>query len=164
MTYERGICFVCFCHPEPQGSARGFPIQRQNGKMGVSITSDNRKLKPFRQAIAQTAMLAIDTRPFAAKHIPVRMEIDFYFQKPASAPKKRLFPVVKPDADKLARSIFDALTGIVFADDAQVIDCRVRKHYGTPERIEISAEIAESSTEDHPIPTHYESALSDIPF
>lgn len=140
---ERGITFVCYCHPEPQGSSRGFPIQRQNGEIGVSITSDNPKLKPFRHAIAQTAMLAVDTRPFARKHIPVRLAIDCYFQKPASVPKKRLFPVVKPDADKLARSIFDALTGIVFVDDAQVIDCRIRKHYGTPERIEISAAIVE---------------------
>lgn len=161
---ERGICFVCFCHPEPQGSARGFPIQRQNGKIGVSITSDNRKLKPFRHVIARTALAAIDVRPFAAKHVPVRMEIDFYFQKPASAPKKRLFPVVKPDLDKLARSIFDALAGIMFVNDAQVIDCRVRKHYGTPERIEISAEIARPSTEDNPNLMHYESALEDLPF
>ena len=28
-------------------------------------------------------------------------------------------PISKPDADKLARAVFDALTGVIYADDAQ---------------------------------------------
>jgi Holliday junction resolvase RusA-like endonuclease len=35
----------------------------------------------------------------------------------------------KPDIDKLARGVLDALSGVLFHDDAQVIDLRVGKRY-----------------------------------
>lgn len=136
-----GIEFICYCKPEPQGSAKGFPIMRGNGKMGVVITTDNKKLKPFRQAITQVALLALRdakvTAPVAEKHVPVKLEINCHFAKPPSTPKKRWFPVVKPDADKLARAILDALTGVLFADDAQVVELVIGKYYGTPERVAV---------------------------
>ena len=134
--------FVVYCHPQPQGSARGFPIRRANGKIGISITSDNPKLKPFRHISAQTAVMALREAggaiPFAGKHVPVRLKLDCYFQKPDSVSKKRLFPVVKPDVDKLLRAILDSWTGILFTDDAQVCAVEISKHYGVPERIEAS--------------------------
>jgi crossover junction endodeoxyribonuclease RusA len=46
--------------------------------------------------------------------------------------------VVKPDLDKVIRATCDALTGILYADDAQIVDTSARKHYGSPERVEIS--------------------------
>ena len=139
---SESVQFVCYCHPEPQGSARGFAFQRANGKLGVSITSDNKKLKPFRQSVTLEAIDAVaGIRPYFAKHVPVSMEIDCYFNRPPSAPKKRKFPVVKPDGDKLARSVFDACTGVVFVDDAQVVEHRVRKFYGSPERVEVRASL-----------------------
>ena len=39
------------------------------------------------------------------------------------------FPTTKPDALKLARSTEDALTGIVWHDDAQTADIVARKRY-----------------------------------
>lgn len=160
------VRFTCYCHPEPQGSAKGFPIRRANGKMGVSITTDNKKLKPFRHALTQLALeQSVEwVPPFAGKHVPVSLEAVCYFQKPPSAPKKREVPAVKPDSDKLARAILDALTGVLFADDAQVVDLIVRKRYGTPERVEVTVRLIGSTTEDNPKPSIYESALKDLPF
>ena len=51
----------------------------------------------------------------------------------ASAPRHM---AVMPDIDKLARCALDALTGIVFEDDAQVTELRLRKGFGEPERLE----------------------------
>ena len=162
-----GIQFICYVHPEPQGSAKGFPIRRANGKMGVSITTDNKKLKPFRHAITQVAMIALQeanaTTPLAGKHVPVSLEINCYFAKPPSAPKKRDYPAVKPDADKLARAIFDALTGVLFADDAQVVQLKIGKYYGTPERVEVTM-LALGTTEDHPVLSKTDEILRYIPF
>lgn len=43
-------------------------------------------------------------------------------------------PVTKPDVDKLARAVLDALTGHAFRDDSQVVDLHVVKAYSdTPE-------------------------------
>jgi Holliday junction resolvase RusA-like endonuclease len=45
--------------------------------------------------------------------------------KPSAPP----FPAVKPDVDKLSRAVMDALRGVVYADDAQVVAKVVSKHY-----------------------------------
>ena len=39
-------------------------------------------------------------------------------------------PAVRPDLLKLARAVEDALTGVLYADDAQVVIERLEKSYG----------------------------------
>ena len=79
---------------------------------------------------------------------PVVVTIGFYFARPrghygtgrnastvrAAAPARM---TTMPDVDKLARCALDALTGIVFRDDAQIVDLHAVKRYGEPERAEI---------------------------
>jgi Holliday junction resolvase RusA-like endonuclease len=128
------VQFTVYGKPVPQGSSRAFFVK----KLGRAvITSANAKLKPWRQMLSDTAQsLGV---PIIPKEIPVAMSLDFYFEKPASAPKKRIYPTVKPDTDKLIRSILDSLTGIVYVDDSQVVRFdHIEKHYGVPERCEIS--------------------------
>lgn len=129
---------VVYGRPEPQGSTRAFMPKR--GKFPV-VTSDNPKVKPYRQQIALTAM-AKGIRP-CAREASLSVKLSFYFTRPASA-KRRLDPVVKPDLDKLVRSVFDALTGVAFVDDAQITKLETGKDYGDPERTEI--EIIERRT------------------
>lgn len=40
-----------------------------------------------------------------------------------------VYPCSKPDVDKLARTVLDALTGIIWRDDAQVVSLEIRKFY-----------------------------------
>ena len=132
--------FVVYCRPQPQGSSRAF----YNKRMGRAIiTSDNSKLKPYRQEVTQTVLAELAARhlasPIAGKHIACWLELDFYLEKPASVPRRREYPVVKPDLDKLIRATKDALKGALYADDGQVVGLRrAEKHYGIPERVEIS--------------------------
>ena len=44
-----------------------------------------------------------------------------------------LRPTTKPDVDKVARAVLDALTSVVYVDDAQVVSLRIAKAYGSPE-------------------------------
>ena len=37
------------------------------------------------------------------------------------------------------------MTGVLYADDAQVVELSVRKHYGSPERVEVSVAVLEAS-------------------
>lgn len=46
-------------------------------------------------------------------------------------------PTVRPDATKLLRAVEDAMKGIVYRDDAQVVRQVAFKDYGHPERVEI---------------------------
>lgn len=66
---------------------------------------------------------------------PVFARIDFYFDRPKSVKAEN--KTTKPDVDKLLRSVLDALTGIAFKDDSQVVTCEVSKHFGSPARAEI---------------------------
>ena len=125
--------FTIYGRPEPQGSTRSFV---RNGK--IATTSDNKKLKPWRQQLSDTVFVESGCCPYVGKGLePITLTLDFYFQRPKSAPKKRTANTVKPDVDKLARACLDALTGIVYQDDAQVVAVTARKHYGLPERCEI---------------------------
>ena len=129
------ITFTVLGVPVPQGSMRGIVV---DGK--ARMLSDNEKTGPFRQEVGWCALRALEGReqPFCAKHVPVWVRIMFVFPKPVSAKKSRQRPVVKPDADKLIRSCFDAMKGIMWHDDAQIVSVLAQKYYGTPARAEIT--------------------------
>ena len=59
-------------------------------------------------------------------------------------------PTVMPDVDKLLRAVMDALTGVCYADDAQVVSVQVAKVYGETTYIEVR-DIAASSQQTLPI-------------
>lgn len=135
--FEERQIFRCivYVHPEPQGSAKAFVV----GKRAV-VTSDNKKLKPYRSEVTRVALShCVSPTPLAGKHVPVTLYVDFYIDRPQSAPKKRVGMIVKPDLDKLVRATLDALTGVIYVDDAQVVSINARKMYGSPERVEITA-------------------------
>lgn len=128
------LVFTVYGTPQPQGSSRAF---FRPGMKRPVITSDNPKNKPWRQELSGTAQhemgeLALIERPHA-----VRVEAFFYFDKPKSTPRAVNHKTTKPDLDKLARSLLDGLTGIVFEDDSQVTQCWVSKFFGSPARAEI---------------------------
>jgi Holliday junction resolvase RusA-like endonuclease len=139
----RHIEFTVYATPTPQGSMKGFVLPGKNGaKARAILTSDNSKLRPYRQEVTRSAMVVMSERgisePFAEKHVPVSVTMDFYITKPKSAPKKRTYHVVKPDLSKLVRAAEDSMTGVIYSDDAQIVAFSTRKHYGSPERVVIA--------------------------
>jgi crossover junction endodeoxyribonuclease RusA len=128
--------FTVFAKPEPQGSTRAFIPKGWNRAI---ITTDNAKLKPFRQEVAQTALAAMHEHgaQMAARGVPIALTLGFFFDKPKSVRKSVHRKTTKPDLDKLARAALDALTGIVYADDSQVDECHATKSFGSPVRLEI---------------------------
>lgn len=87
--------------------------------------------------MAAQAHQKMETRPWSG---PVDVALTFYLTRPKnhygtgrnaerlkqSAPS---FPAVHPDIDKLTRAVLDALTGICFEDDRQVVGLVVAKRY-----------------------------------
>lgn len=118
--------------PIPQGSLRAF----KHAKTGAVITtSDNVKTKPWKQ---QVSLMAISEMRGEMIEGPVTLRLSFFLPKPKSV--KRAHPTVKPDIDKLARAVLDALTGIVYRDDAQVTSVLAQKFYGDVAKCEIYIE------------------------
>jgi len=46
-----------------------------------------------------------------------------------AAAEHRIRPTTKPDVDNCAKAILDALNGVCYLDDRQVVDLRVEKYY-----------------------------------
>jgi crossover junction endodeoxyribonuclease RusA len=126
--------------PQPQGSSRAFIPK---GWKRAIITSANSKLKPWRQEIAGIAQCEMEKRRLALiEGVPISVRADFFFDRPKSV--KKLFKLTKPDCDKLLRGLFDALTGVVFKDDSQVVECTMTKGFGLPSRVDVFVEVKES--------------------
>lgn len=62
----------------------------------------------------------------------------FSKKKTALAESGQLRPITKPDADNYAKGPLDALTGIIWKDDGQIVDLIVRKFYSSKPRIEVT--------------------------
>jgi crossover junction endodeoxyribonuclease RusA len=121
------ISFKVTGHPEPQGSMRAF--MRRGARYPV-VTSDNPSLKQWRHLVAYTAQQHADAGPIAGG---VHVMLTFSLQRPKSLPKSVREHLKKPDIDKLARAVLDALTGILFVDDSAVVRLMVTKRYADPQ-------------------------------
>lgn len=63
--------------------------------------------------------------------------ISKYPAKAAAPERGEILPVTKPDADNYLKGVKDALKGIIWKDDSQVVDAFVRKRYSNRPRIEV---------------------------
>jgi Holliday junction resolvase RusA-like endonuclease len=61
---------------------------------------------------------------------PLRVEATFVLPRPQSAPKRRIWPHVGKDLDKLTRALLDGLTQCgAWEDDSRVVQLDVEKRY-----------------------------------
>jgi Holliday junction resolvase RusA-like endonuclease len=104
--------------PVPQGSKTVF-----NNR---AVDSNQKKLRPWRRLVEATARHHMAGAPPLDGDLTV--SIEFQFTRPKTV--RRLRPSVKPDVDKLIRSVFDALTDAgVWPDDARVVEVTATKVY-----------------------------------
>lgn len=115
-------------NPRPQGSKVG--IVRSAG--GVAMRESAKGLKKWRDDVALLAKA--EMRGQAPATGPVWLHLLFELPRPGG--KDHLDhddPHLRPpDLDKLTRAIGDALTGVVYVDDSQVIELMPKKQYAAP--------------------------------
>lgn len=106
--------------PAPQGSKRHIG----GGRLVESSTA----LAPWRTTVAWHAAQVWRAAPLDG---PLQVRAEFVLPRPKSLPKRLPTPphTKKPDVDKLIRAVMDALTGVVWRDDSQVIDLHPTKRY-----------------------------------
>ena len=111
--------------PLSKGNVRSFQVK------GRTIYVDGNKALKSWEAVAK--MILQDYAPDELWDGAVAMELTFFFQEPKATPKgkKGKIPMTKkPDSTKIARSVEDTMTGIIFRDDSQITDYHIRKRYG----------------------------------
>lgn len=138
---------VVFGRPAPAGSKKAFTYRStRDGQIRASVTDDSKGSAPWKKEIRQAAGRAIGDRGLLEG--PLKMRLVFYVARPKShygsgrnagkvKPSAPAYPAKKPDVLKLARAVEDALTGIVYRDDSQIVVELLEKYWGTPERVEI---------------------------
>ena len=75
----------------------------------------------------------------------VMAEITAFYKIPSSASKSarakmlagEIRPMIKPDFDNVGKLVADSCNGIVYLDDKQIVECRVRKFYAETPNISI---------------------------
>jgi len=133
--------------PRPAGSKVGFAIV--NKATGQPVYKDGRILTRVKESGKHTAAWRADVKHFAYQHYgdrepmagPLVLSVVFYLRRPQGhygtgrnaallkdfAP---VYPMSQPDTTKLLRAVEDALTGILWLDDAQVVTQIGLKRYG----------------------------------
>lgn len=131
MSNDAPLTFTVYGIPAPQGSKVSY------GRRVVDANAD--RLRPWREAVKYAVLDAREMRlPLEG---PVVVTATFYLPRPASAPKRIVWPAKKPDLDKLLRACLDGMTdGGAFGDDAQVVRAVAEKRFaadGRPGQLDI---------------------------
>jgi Holliday junction resolvase RusA-like endonuclease len=127
------MTFVVLGTPATKGSTVSFV-----GDHGIVTKTDCKGLAAWTQAVGWAAKFANVSR--AQTGTAVCLTVVFQFVRPKTQ-RARLRPTVKPDLDKLARALLDALTGIAYDDDAQVVKLYLDKVYGEDTRTTVQIDV-----------------------
>jgi Holliday junction resolvase RusA-like endonuclease len=140
---EDGLSFVVLGDAQPAGSKRAFIPK---GWERPVVVDANPKAKTWQQQVASEALMAIPAGRVPLFDGPIMVEFTFYRSRPRGHFRKDgrvrdgapAFPTTRPDVLKTARGVEDAMSGIVYRDDAQIVDERLRKCWGDPARLEVT--------------------------
>lgn len=92
---------------------------------------------PWKRDVVQAARLEMRHRP--PLEGPLVLELEFWMPRPKNhfgtsglRPSAPLVPDYRPDVLKLARPVEDALSGVCYGDDAQIVEEHLYKIFGDP--------------------------------
>lgn len=141
------IAFTVYGTPAQMGSKKAFV----RGNRAIITDDNSQKRKQWANAVATAAADAMNGQPLTRE--PLRLFVQFWFARPKShygsgknanklkdsAPASH---AQSPDLDKLIRCLGDALTGIVYNDDRQIVVITASRNW-TEEQERAEVEISE---------------------
>jgi Holliday junction resolvase RusA-like endonuclease len=123
-------------------SVEGDPVGKQRPRFSRGRTYTPKKTVDYESLIASKASQAMgSSEPLET---PVAIFIWISHAIPASYSKKRKEACLnglewpkKPDLDNVAKAYLDAMNGIVYKDDVQVVKLRVSKRYDIEAHVDV---------------------------
>lgn len=139
--------FVVYGEPKTAGSRQPAPIKVDGKIVGMrTVESGEQHVREakaaWRQDVRAVALDACDAAGWQITDNPLEVTFVMIRKRPSAHLTtgraaglvkdwaRDLRPTTRPDALKLARAVEDALTGIVWADDSQIVDERLHKVFG----------------------------------
>lgn len=130
------IQFTVYGEPVAQGRPRFSTIN------GHAVAYDPAKSRDYKHYVR---LVASQHKPDKPLEGPLALYVNVYRSIPKSFSKKKhkqaengeIRPVTKPDVDNYLKGIKDALKGVIWNDDNQVVSVNISKWYSEQPRIEI---------------------------
>ena len=123
----RSVTFTFNIEPTGKGRPRGrVAMSKATGRQFVQEYTP----APTAHAEAVIRAQVADCGEFFEAGVPLRLDAEFVVARPPSIPKKRRYPVTKPDLDNYEKLLADALERFIYANDAQIVEAHKRKTYG----------------------------------
>lgn len=127
----------------PQGKARAKTFHKKN--FTTTVTPDNTVLY---ENFIKERYLQASQGVFLERGTPVALGIVVRFLPTKSTSKKKqaqmlegeILPLKKPDIDNIVKVICDALNGVAYHDDTQVVMVNVKKVYSAIEGVDVTVE------------------------
>lgn len=129
----------------PQGKARARTFYNSKARVTKSITPENTVL--YENLIKEMYMKEANGNKIG-RESPVVLRIVARFEPPQSVSKKRRsamldgeeLPLKKPDIDNIVKVVADALNGVAYHDDKQVVSVVANKVYSALEGLDVTVE------------------------
>ena len=148
-------------HPKTQGSLRSFALKSGGRYTGKVVTPQCDKVISWRGVVSTYALQARQQQGWVLTAEPVMVTLDFHLLRPKahyrtgnnshllkdSVPAAPI-SIRSGDGDKLTRAVWDALTGVLWADDSQVAMWAGAKHYGHEEGVYVDVRTLDEKGED----------------
>lgn len=130
---------------KPQGKARARTFYNENLGRHMSVTPENTVL--YENLIKTMYIHAAHGCKFE-KGTPVVLRIVARYMPAKSTSKKQLrqmldgevFPLKKPDMDNIVKVVADALNGVAYQDDTQIMMVFAKKVYSAVEGLDVVVE------------------------
>lgn len=136
---------ICFTVPgKPQGKARARTGYNPKTGQVMSHTPDNTVLY---ENFIKTCYMQ-ETDQIFENGEALSVSVTAYFEPVKNVSKKRreqmlqdkIFPIKKPDIDNIVKAVLDALNGLAYKDDSQVVQILAAKRYQDKSRVDVTIE------------------------
>ena len=130
---------------KPQGKARARTFYNPAAGKHVSHTPDNTVLY---ENLIKGQFLSQSDGFYLERGMPAALRIVARFLPPKSTAKKKqrqmlegeILPLKKPDMDNIGKVVADALNGVAYHDDTQIVLVSAKKAYSAIEGLDITVE------------------------
>lgn len=127
--------------------AQGRPRFSTHG--GFVKAYDPEKSRNYKAYVKMCAIKSMQEQGWTLTEKALSIEIRAFMSIPSSKSKKFKQaaiegierPAKKPDPDNIFKCITDALSGVAYKDDKQIVDARINKWYAEVPRVEVRIKI-----------------------
>ena len=136
-------------HIPGQPVGKGRPIAGKAFGSRFTTLRTPAKTVSYESTVALFAAQAMAGRPLLTGPVNLQMRVDFAIPASWSQKKQRaaeaglILPTVKPDADNILKALCDAINGVVWKDDVQVVDLTLKKRYSVQPGVAVRIDLVE---------------------